>query len=130
MLASIARVISRSRALFASSSRVRLFSFQAESVTSLLARRTQARPGVGKQGTTLALLLHADRRPQQNGTFFGPSLLLCEASKLKGSPKGELDEGDLGTLRLQRNFTSEVSQAAICPHQGLTPASAENALAP
>lgn len=113
----------------------RLFSVHGDAAASLLARHTNSKVhsqnvvSSSEVGTTLAVLLHADRRPQQQFGFFGPSLLVCAAADLYRTEASGLGQGDLGIMQLQKQSPQQVQQVTIdLQHDGLTKEKAQQSL--
>lgn len=99
----------------------RHFSLQAKAAASFLSdhvglQQVTAEVSSGKASSDLAILLHADRRPQalpDGSVRFGPSINVCAASDLPPSDSAGLGAGDLGIMKLQQREPQKVQQRGI-----------------
>lgn len=99
----------------------RHFSLEAKAAASFLSDHVdlqQVTPGKisGKVSSALAVLLHADRRPQclpDGSVRFGPSIQVCAGSDLTPSDSDGLGAGDLGIMKLQLSEPEKVQQRGL-----------------
>ncbi|UZJ50726.1 hypothetical protein CBS101457_000046 [Exobasidium rhododendri] len=115
-----------------SPSKSRSLHLQANDAVAFLRKRLQAvemTPSRSDSPTSVAFLLHADRRPQSLSSssdprdgakvHFGPSLQLCPSSILD-IDRSKFGLGDLGILKAQKDDPSNVVHLPIDLSSGLT----------
>ncbi|PWN20605.1 succinyl-CoA synthetase-like protein [Microstroma glucosiphilum] len=99
----------------------RYFSLEAKAAASFLSEHIRLKQvthdePASKNASTLAVLLHADRRPQHRpdgSVRFGPSIQICAASDLPPSHSAGLGTGDVGIMKLQLIEPEKVQQRGI-----------------